>query len=280
MRLKLNANPIENCIVLPTFQELQVKKFVKREAGIENGNILQEIPAIKQMKTRLLFLLLITSQLVIVQRGLEVGPWVQYQSTWILNKNDMDAGGQMDYKETSNSAYGVEVSYGITKKHGIRSGIIRSVQGQLFTTAEDFLALPNFTYETILEYFQIPLQYRYSSNLSKKKSAFTFNFGPQFGLLKRARIDSLIINQLTSNVTVKENLDALQLFSETDIGISLGIGCARRLGKRIILKTGLNLSYSLQDIEVAKFKPANRGSSQNAVAGVHFGLFYLFRKIE
>jgi hypothetical protein len=52
------------------------------------------------------------------------------------------------------------------------------------------------------------------------------------------------------------------------------------LGKRIILKTGLNLSYSLQDIEVAKFKPANRGSSQNAVAGVNFGLLYLFRKIE
>jgi hypothetical protein len=81
-------------------------------------------------------------------------------------------------------------------------------------------------------------------------------------------------------VTVKENLNAWQLFSETDIGISLGIGCARRLGKRIILKTGLNLSYSLQDIEVAKFKPANRGSSQNAVAGVNFGLLYLFRKIE
>jgi len=44
MRLKLNANAIENCFDLPTFQELQVKKFVKREACIENGNILQGIP--------------------------------------------------------------------------------------------------------------------------------------------------------------------------------------------------------------------------------------------
>jgi len=192
----------------------------------------------------------------------------------------MEAGGQLDYKETSNTAYGLQVSYGITKKHGIRSGIFRSVQGQSFTTAADFLALPNFSYETVLEYYQIPLQYRYSGDLTKKKSAFTFNLGPQLGLLTQARVDSLILNQFTNNFDVKESLDGSRVYSQTDIGIALGIGCAQRLGKRIILKTGLNLSYSLQDIEVAKFKPANRSASQNAVAGVHFGLFYLFRKID
>ncbi len=232
------------------------------------------------MSIRLFVLLLFANQLLNAQRGLEIGPWAQYQSTWIVNKNDMEAGGQLDYKETSNTAYGLQVSYGITKKHGIRSGIFRSVQGQLFTTAEDFLALPNFTYETILEYFQIPLQYRYSGDLTKKKSAFTFNLGPQLGLLTRARIDSLVSNPFTNILEVKENLNGLQVYSQTDIGIALGIGCIQRLGKRIILKTGLNLSYSIQDIEIVKFKPANRGASQNAVAGVHFGLFYLFRKIE
>lgn len=232
------------------------------------------------MKIILTFVFFSISQLLIAQRGLELGPWVQYQSTWILNQDDMDAGNQMDYKNTLNTAYGIQASYGITKRHGFRSGLIHSVQGQLYTTAEDFLTLPNVTYETILEYFQIPFQYRYSGDLLESKSAFTFTLGPQLGILTKARIDSLLINQVNNSASITEGINANELYSRTDLGILAGIGYVRRFGGRITFKTGLNLSYSMNDIEVAKFKPQNRGESQNATVGLHFGLFYLFRKIN
>jgi hypothetical protein len=232
------------------------------------------------MKTKFIVVLIIINQLLNAQRGLELGPWVQYQSTWILNQNDMDAGNQLDYKNTLNTAYGIQASYGITKRHGFRSGLIRSVQGQLYTTAEDFLELPNITYETILEYFQIPFQYRYSGDLVDSKSAFTFTFGPQLGILTKARIDSLIINQVSNSASISEGINGDQIYSRTDLEILAGIGFTRRFGGRITFKTGLNLSYSMNDIEVAKFKPQNRGESHNATLGLHFGLFYLFRKID
>jgi hypothetical protein len=259
---------------------LQVKKFVKRRLRIEIGNILQHNLEVLQMKIRAVILLLLLNQLLMGQKGLELGPWVQYQSVWILNKTDMDAGPQMDYKNSFNTAYGIQASYGFTKRHGIRSGLIRSVQGQLFTTAEDFLALPGITYKTVLDYFQIPFQYRYSGDLSKSKSVFTFTLGPQLGILLKASVDSLVQNQINNSAQIQEGINGSQLYTKTDLGVLAGIGFARRFGGRITFKTGLNISYSINDIEVAKFKPLNRGESQNATVGVHFGLFYLFRKID
>jgi hypothetical protein len=216
------------------------------------------------------------SFILVAQSGFEIGPSVQYQSTWMLNQDDTDAGGVLDYKNTMNLAFGGNLSYGFAPRHAIRIGIFKSVLGQNYTTDDTFIELPNTKYKTTLEYLNIPVLYRYNGDLKKTNTAFLLTIGPQFGILQRATADSLVRNFADSTASIKSGIDVMKSYNANDISAALGIGMVARFNKHWHMNAMLNFTYSISDIEVGTFKALNRRPTQNATAGLNISFYYLF----
>jgi hypothetical protein len=216
------------------------------------------------------------SLITVAQSGFEIGPAVQYQSTWLLNQDDTDAGGSLDYKNTFNMALGANLSYGFSARHGIRVGLYSSTQGQNYTTDETFVELPNTKYRTTLEYLNIPVLYRYNSDLKKSNTAFLLTVGPQFGILQSATADSLVRNFADSTASIKSGLDVMKSYNANDLSAALGLGMVARFNKHWHMNAMLNFTYSLSDIELGTAKALNRRPTQNAVVGLNISFYYLF----
>ena len=224
-------------------------------------------------------LLFLFSTLTFAQQGFEFGPDFQYQSSWLINSEDMDKGGDLDYKNTMQIAYGFTTSYGFAPRHGIRTGIYFSQQGQKYVTSGEFVELPNAQYQTLTEYIQVPLLYRYNGSLSIANSAFLLTVGPQFGFLQSASGTFLQRKDTTAtpkilNESIQPINDAKSLYNSMDISAHIGLGLTARFSKKWHMNAMMNFNYSLQDVEKVKL-PLTRKSTSNAVVGIGISLYYL-----
>jgi len=219
------------------------------------------------------------SLITCAQKGLEFGPDFQLQSSWLINSEDMDKGAELDYKNTTQIAYGFTTSYGFAPKHGIRTGIYFSQQGQKYTTSGDFVELPKANYQTLTEYIQVPLLYRYNGSLTIANTAFLLTVGPQFGFLQSAsgtflqRKDTTATPKILSE-SIQPINNAKSLFNEMDISAHLGLGLTARFSEKWHMNALLNFNYSLMDVEKVK-SPLTRKSTSNAVVGVGISFYYL-----
>jgi hypothetical protein len=211
------------------------------------------------------------------QLGFEIGPSFQVQNTWMYNQQDADAGPECDYKVTFQTSYGLNVGYGFAPRHGIRAGIFVSQMGQQYTTDDRYLEFPNMKYETLTEYIQVPVLYRYNGSLEIANSAFILTVGPQFGWLQKASRTYLFrdslqtanpINEIRTDTTAKAFLNAM------DISAYLGVGATIRFSKKIHMNAMLNVSYSFAD--ALTNPPAGRSATHNGYVGVAVSLFGLF----
>jgi hypothetical protein len=214
------------------------------------------------------------------QSGIEIGPSIQYQSTWLTNQDDTDAGGNLDFKNTMNLCIGGNLSYGFAPRHAIRVGIFQSTQGQIYTTDDTFIELPSTQYKTTLEYLNIPIQYRYNSDLKRSNTAFLLTVGPQFGILQKATADSLVRNFIDTTSSIKSGLDVLKSYNKNDLSAALGVGMVARFSKHWHMNAMLNFTYSLSDIEISSFKSLGRRPTQNAIVGLNVSFYYLFNGPE
>jgi hypothetical protein len=216
------------------------------------------------------------------QKGFEFGGAFQYQSTWMINQTDFDKGPELDVKPTYGIAYGANLSFGFSARHGIRTGLFISQQGQKYTTDDRFTAFPQQNFETQITYQQIPFLYRYTSNLTKQNTAFMLYAGPQFGLLQTAQSSHVVASTDTVNQFVTYAIspltDSKSTFNDMDISALMGLGIISRFGKHIHMNATLNFSFSLSDIEASATKQANRSSTNNGVIGLQVGLYYLFKE--
>lgn len=209
------------------------------------------------------------------QSGFEFGPAFQYQNTWIINDNDLSTGPRLDYETTLNTAIGGQLGFGFNARHGIRVGFFMSNQGQNYITSEDFIDLPKAQYYTRFEYYNIPVLYRYVADLSKRNSAFILHAGPQFGLLQKSTSTVLVPRTPLNPAFISGEVDSKDLYNSMDIAANLGVGMIIRFSKALHMNAMLNMVYSINDIERADKKPADRVSSNNAIAGLQVGLYYL-----
>jgi hypothetical protein len=212
---------------------------------------------------------------ICAQKGFEFGPVFQVQSTWMLNSDDTDKGQDLDFVKTFGSAYGVQMGYGFHARHGLRVGILRSQQGQEYTTSSEFLELPNTKYFTKTEYLQIPVMYRYNGNLSMANSAFILTLGPQFGMLQSAKGTKLVTDTIANTVSLSPEFDQKSLFNSMDISAHLGLGILARFSPKFHMNASLNFDYSLQDIEASAFKEVGRSATQNAIISINIGFYVL-----
>jgi hypothetical protein len=191
----------------------------------------------------------------------------------------MDKGADLDYKNTMQIAYGFTTSYGFSPRHGIRTGIYFSQQGQKYVTSGEFVELPNAQYQTLTEYIQVPLLYRYNGSLSIANSAFLLTVGPQFGFLQSAsgtflqRKDTMASPKIL-NESIQPIKDAKSLYNSMDISAHLGVGLTARFSKKWHMNAVLNLNYSLMDVEKVKM-PLTRKPTRNAVVGIGISFYYL-----
>ena len=117
-------------------------------------------------------------------------------------------------------AYGFTTSYGLAPRHGIRTGIYFSQQGQKYINSNEFVELPEAKYQILSEY--IPVLCRYNGNLKIANSAFLLTVGKQFGFLQSAngtflqRKDTSGVPKIL-NETIAPIKDAKSLYKSTDI---------------------------------------------------------------
>jgi hypothetical protein len=221
----------------------------------------------------------ISASVAFAQQGLEFGPDFQVQTTWLINQDDMDKGPDLDYKNTMQIAYGFTTSYGFAPRHGIRTGIYFSQQGQNYITSEEFLELPKAQYKILTEYIQVPLLYRYNGSLSIANTAFLLTVGPQFGFLQSAsgtylqRKDTTATPKILAE-SIQPIKDAKSLYNTMDISAHLGLGLTARFSKKWHMNALLNFNYSFQDIEKVKM-PLTRRPTRNAVVGIGVSFYYL-----
>ncbi len=210
------------------------------------------------------------------QKGIEIGPAFQVQSTWMLNDYDFDLGPELDFENTIQFAYGGYLSYGFAPRHGFRTGVLLSQQGQKYVTSGDFIELPSTAYQTLTEYIQIPFLYRYNGDLGKGNSSFLLQVGPQFGMLQRAEGTDLLRNFVDSTANISAVQDLSGRYNSMDISALLGVGLTARFSKHWHMNAMLNMSYSLSGIEQNPDRITGRGITRNAVVGLNIGVFYLF----
>ncbi len=235
------------------------------------------------MKSQLftvILLLTLCSNFLMAQKGFELGLAFQYQSTWIYNQTDFDKGPELDVKPTYGMSYGANLSYGFAPRHGIRVGYFMSEQGQNYTTDDRFTKFPNQKFETKFTYTQIPFQYRYTSDLTGRNTAFMLCVGPQFGMLKKASSTYLNIDTTfqDTSYSIMSTKDAIKNYNSLDISAALGIGMIARFTEHLHMNAMLNFSYSLSDIEASSTKLISRVPSHNGIIGVQVAFYYLFTK--
>lgn len=194
------------------------------------------------------------------------GANLSYQNSWILNQTDSDEGGLLDYDVTFHPAFGLDLGYHFNPHFAIQSGIIYSIQGQNYKTAN----IEDANYKTHLTYLKIPLLLNY---LSKPESRYSLVLqgGFQFSLLNQAESSREDVFGFYDAALV----DVKSYYENSSIDLVIGLGAQYRFSMQA-LRLMIRADFGLTDIEVTEKKPGFRNVSTNATLGLPM-LSYLIK---
>lgn len=234
------------------------------------------------------------------QTGLQVGFRLDPQFTGLVNKNDADAGAELDFKSHfSYLSFGVGALYNINNNIGVGLDIMFSREGQAFTGVFDLtpdstayssvVAAQVFLNDTVIvgdyealaepNYIKLPLMLSLTSD-NTKPLFFTLLAGPQFNFLEGVaqEVDGQDFEYPNTDITPKD------LYKPVVVCAVLAAGGAYNLTSRLVLSARLRLDYSLADIEkkdvtisyqggpATRFYSTDRKSTHSATAGLMIGL--------
>ncbi|MBK7226921.1 MAG: porin family protein [Saprospiraceae bacterium] len=205
-----------------------------------------------------------------------VGANAGIQATSILNKNDLDEGGQLDYSTPYKFQFGIDLGYIVTKRFAFQTGAIYSQQGQNYVTNGNALA----DFKTELNYIKIPLLANWTINPDRKCN-FGLQFGFQFSILNSAKSSRSKINSNQAPFGYySSNLFAVDdFYSSVNLDFVVGPSVSYKLNDRMRLGGVLRLDYSLSDIEKKESKPSIRDISNNVTICLPQLFFhYIFSK--
>ena len=199
------------------------------------------------------------------QKGFHIGAGYSYYATSLLDKikyGDVDYNADFEY----GPAYGIAVGNNFTDMFGIQVELNRANMGGHFHYPD------NFTRTLDMTYYQVPVLLRITGG--DFKSRFTAGFGPQFGWLSSARMNS------TGGRMVTENADVTSKFERSDINLMLTAGGDISVYKDLYLSLGLRFLYGARSISkenVLTEDPTHTEKLSNMAGGATIGLHYLFR---
>ncbi len=202
------------------------------------------------------------------QVGFYSGLHGAFQATWILNSDDADKGGELNYENTYKQAFGMDLGYKFNSRIGLQSGINYSRQGQDYST----LGNPNANFKTSLNYLKIPVLFTYTLKPDKKLS-FISLAGLQISVLSEAESSRMQVFGIYSSSLV----DVKDYYSSSTIDFVLGLGIQyhfRKLSINLLIQS----DYSLTDIENTDKKPGLRSPTSNlSLAIPQLGFQYFFK---
>lgn len=222
------------------------------------------------MKKLLMYLLILqfTQQASSQHTGFYAGLNGALQNTWILNSDDFDQSGALEFAVTLKPAFGLDIGYRFKPNMALQTGIIYSEQGQNYETKGN----TNANYETDLTYLKFPVLFCYHIKPENKLS-FIAQGGLQYSSLSEAKSSRDKVFGIYSPLYQ----DVKEYYSTTTIDAVLGFGLQYNLGKlnfHLLIKA----DYSLSDIEEAEKKVGLRNPSSNfTIAIPQLGFHYYFK---
>lgn len=202
------------------------------------------------------FLLLLAVSIVFVQpahcqEGLKLGFVALPQTTWMLNKDDLDAPlDEFDYKLTWGMAAGPTIGYNFTDLLGFRMNFLYSVQGQEYSNNNSLGELVNHTRR--LHYLKVPLLFNFNTSTEFSKLIFTVQAGYQASVLLNARYyndDQSYVPDPTLNPNIYEWPDEYGRYNIIDHGPVVNLGLDIKLTYNVMANIHLRADYSIRDAE-------------------------------
>lgn len=230
------------------------------------------------------------------QEGLKIGYSVMPQSTWMLNKDEMDLPvDAFRYNKTWGMATGPMIGYNITDGLGFRLGFLYSVQGQKYET---FYQADSVTVTSTrkLHYLKMPLTLGFNTGTEFNKVIFFFHAGFQFSLLTHARHydnDERYTPDELLNPNIQDYPTTYQTYNWWDYGPVLQTGIDIKLAYNVMANVHIRGDYSLVDVEnkgqtyrlttngitnTVGFWPEGRAATQHITGGIMLGVTYTFTR--
>lgn len=225
------------------------------------------------------------------QKGIKIGVVALPQTTWMLNKADMEAPqDEFDYQTTFGMAAGPSLGYNFGDGIGFRLNFIYSAQGQRFSNVNDEGTTVNHVRR--LNYLKVPLLLSFNTGTEFRRLIFSFNAGFQANLLTRARYynddqsytpDEALWDNVTDYPTT------YQRFSWLDYGPVVDMGFDIKLKYNLMANVHLRADYSLSDAENknsayklwtfgipedVRYYASDRPVTTNLTGGLMFGFTY------
>lgn len=218
----------------------------------------------KKISFAIVFALMSTS--LLAQTGLQLGFRFNPEFTGLLNKNDFDAGKELDFKSHfSYLSLGVGALYNINNNIGIGVDILFSREGQAYkgnfngvfpdSNAYSYvvatqLFLNNIIvtgdYEALAElnYVKVPLMFSLTSD-NTRPIFFTMLLGPEFNFLEGVaqEVDGTDLEYPGTDITPKD------LYKSVTVNGLLALGGAYNLTSGLVLSARLRMDYGFDDVE-------------------------------
>ncbi|MFH0865518.1 MAG: outer membrane beta-barrel protein [Bacteroidota bacterium] len=201
---------------------------------------------------------------------IHIGFFYNLNIPWILNQNTYGefGGKELAYKFGYGSAYGIMIGYDVEKRYGFQTGIIiNSSQGQKYH--DTFSLYGTVDREIALDYFHIPLLYKFKFPLNDKANPAILNIaaGLQYGHLKKAE---KTVNGIDSVITER--------FNRSEIGFVLNIESDFYFANSFYFTFGLNSSIgsNINQKDWEQYVSHANGHSYNMLVGAVCGLSYYF----
>lgn len=241
-----------------------------------------------------LLIVITASGAVFGQKGLKLGVVALPQTTWMLNKDDMDVPqDQFKYKTTFGMSAGPSVGYNFGDGVGFKLNFVYSAEGQKFTNFNSEGTLVNHTRR--LNYMKIPLFFTLNSGTEIHKVIFALDLGFQVNFLMRARYynddQSYTPDDILYNPNVRDYPSSYKQYSLFNYGPVAAAGVDIKLAYNIMGNIRLRGDYTLGDVENknsayklytngipddVRVWSETRPITSNLTGGLMFGLTYTF----
>ena len=199
-------------------------------------------------------------------QNFEIGIRYNPEFTGLLNKNDANAGNQLDY--TSSFAYlsfGAGAIYNINKNMGFAIDILFSREGQRFQGNFTGSSFDASTYSSVvymqvslnntdfageyvakaeLNYIKLPIMFSLTSD-NTKPLFFSLLVGPQFNFLYDVAQE---VNHTDTDYP-NSNINPIDLYKSFTINGVIALGGAYNLSSKLVLSARLRFDYSFEDVE-------------------------------
>lgn len=219
------------------------------------------------MKKIILGLSLVAVSVVANAQSFRVGLAGGYNSTWLFNKTDSDAGDELDYASSFGGQIGVHAMYSLKEKLGLSIDILSSTVNQKYSldTKED-PTIAEHPEQVQIKYVSIPVLLKFMG----EKGPY-FEVGPEFSFRGKVSVAGLDedLEEIDSDV-VDDRYD------KSNISAVIGFGVDIKASEQIAITAGLRFAWGISDVVKEPDGAKDYEPTNTAVGGLHLGVSYIF----